>query len=576
MVRMNSKGKSLFENKIYVNVTKWLFPAILLVFSFVGVNRGIDCSDTGYNLGNYTYLSGLDGMWYYSTLFSNFVGWLIVRLPGGSYMLGANIYMGLIKASFGLFSYYYFTEKRGFGRETVFLANLISFGLWWLPNAGLYHYLSFYLFAVGAVLIVDGLFEENDKKLVIAGVVLAINVFVRFPNLTNVALIVVVWGYSILKKEAFTKCLAKTGKCVAGYLATLLIIFGIIGVSGKMGNYVQAIRDLFAMTGDAKKYSSAFMLVNLVNSYTCVWYWMIPVVLGAAVLVGMAFLPEKFRPFGYIASVVGYSVVYLWECSKSLFDYEFTSYSSIYLFAVVILVIVIALLLGGLFYNGFEPEVRMWCLAALVIQFVTPIGSNNSLYAVINNLFFILPVALYVLTKFKDFSVTKYLHSGIWVFMLLFMIQAVLFGTNYTFRDAFQGKVDSRVENNRKLAGMRTEKVNADMLTKVTDLWELYELEDYKLITFGNLPGLAYVLDAEPAISSTWPVLDSYSANKFSEQIKKLEEDMAENGVKVAVAVDSYYDIEGEKQDILKDFLQKYKFIEIYDKDNYHIWIQED
>ncbi|MCR4960362.1 MAG: hypothetical protein K6A74_02830 [Lachnospiraceae bacterium] len=569
------KENTIFSNKIYTEVTKWLFPTILVAFSFVGVNRGIDLTDTGYNMGNYIYLSKLDGMWYYSTLFSNFVGWLTVRLPFGATLLGANIYMGLIKASFGLFAYYYFTKRRGFTREPVFVAVFISFALWWIPNAGLYHYLSFYLLAAGTVLLCEGLFNDKRNCLFTAGVVLAANVFVRFPNVTNAGMIVALWLYCFLKKESVRECLSKTLRCIAGYVSTLVLVFGIIAACGKLPNYVTAIRELFAMTDDAPTYGPMFMVKNLVNSYTCVWYWLVPIALGLILLIAVSFLPEKFKPFGIAASVGGFALIYFWEYKKELFDYNFRSYSSIYLFMVVILIISMLLLVMGLFIKDLPIEVRTWCGAAIMIQLITPIGSNNSLYAVMNNMFFILPVSLYVLARLWKTKRFMYLTPGLWLFILLFLFQGICFRWVYVFRDGFLGDIDSRVYNNKTLAGMKTEAVNAAFLTELSDLWEKEGLKDHTVLAFGNNPGIAFVTGSAPAISSTWPILESYSSEKFATQLKMLEKRM-EEGESVVVATDATLEIEGRKQEILKDFLQKYKFKSIYDKNDLKIWILEE
>ena len=78
---MNTDSKTIFNNSIYVKVTKYLFPAVLVIYAFLGVNRGIDITDVGYNLGNYRYLSELDGMWFYSTFLANIIGAVFTHLP---------------------------------------------------------------------------------------------------------------------------------------------------------------------------------------------------------------------------------------------------------------------------------------------------------------------------------------------------------------------------------------------------------------------------------------------------------------------------------------------------------------
>ena len=89
---MDTGIKTVFKNSIYIKVTKYLFPAILLIYAFIGINRGIDITDVGYNLGNYKYLSELDGMWFYSTFLANIIGALFTHLPFSVLPVGLQIF----------------------------------------------------------------------------------------------------------------------------------------------------------------------------------------------------------------------------------------------------------------------------------------------------------------------------------------------------------------------------------------------------------------------------------------------------------------------------------------------------
>ena len=42
------------------------------------------------------------------------------------------------------------------------------------------------------------------------------------------------------------------------------------------------------------------------------------------------------------------------------------------------------------------------------------------------------------------------------------------------------------------------------------------------MILYGDIPALAYLLDMEPAVSSTWADLDSYGLDMFQEQLDRL------------------------------------------------------
>ncbi|MCQ2519001.1 MAG: hypothetical protein MJ107_00575 [Lachnospiraceae bacterium] len=565
-----------------------VFPVIIFLFCFINVNKGLDITDAGYNLGNFTYLKGLDGMWYYSTLLANFAGWLIVRLPFGRYMLAVSIYLRIIRGIFAVCLYRFFTKRVKMGKMVSFVGIILSLALCWAPAYGVYHYMTYFLFAIAAMLLYMGLSAESEsgkrKYLILAGVVLALNVFVRFPNVCEMALIIAVWWYCIISKEKFGEIINKTLLCAFGYVGTLAAVFTVIAVTGHMGDYIQAIKDLFSMTDESERYGIRFTIRNLIDSYTCVWYWLIPIAIGFAGLIVMGVLFCKLKnksvkhnwmlAAGNAVAVAGISVIYCWFYKTELFDYNFRSYSSMYLFSVVILIVCLALMVYGLFSKTFDDLEKMLFAAAVVITMITPLGSNNSIYAVINSLFLLFPLALHVSVKFWKKEKTLYLGTGIVALMGFYIVQMILFGCFFTFREK-QPAQDTKVLGNKTITGMETTEDNARLLFDVKDILDKNGLNEAKILTFGDVPGFAYYMGLKPALSSTWSSLPSYSAEKFAGQLKGLEGMIAEKGEKVVVITDSYLDEAGKKQDILKEFLKKYNYKEVYSEQGYIVWLTE-
>lgn len=570
-----------FENNRIVNI---ILPAVLFLFCFVNVNKGLDITDAGYNLGNFTYLKRLDGMWYYSTLLANFVGWILIHLPFGSYILAVSIYLRIIRGVFALCLYRFLTKRVNVRKTTAFVGILLSLALCWAPAYGVYHYMTYFLFTIAAMLLYIGLSAESKKTqskyLILAGIVLALNVFVRFPNICEMALIAAVWWYSIVSRERLKEAFQKTLFCMLGYVGTLAVVFGIIAVTGHMGDYIQAIKDLFSMTDESERYGIRFTIRNLVDSYTCVWYWLIPVAIGfvGLIILGIVFSKIKEAKWpvyvGNAVSLAGITLIYIWFYKTELFDYNFRSYSSMYLYSVVILIICLLLMAYGCFSKKFSNLEKMLFAASVVITMITPFGSNNSIYAVINSLFLIFPLSLHVASKFFEKDKSLYLGTGIMALMGFYIVQMLFFGCLFTFREK-QPAQDTAVSGNKIVAGMKTTAANAKLLSEVSALWDKEDLKYAKVLTFGDVPGFAYYMGSEPALSSTWPSLPSYSVEKFSVQLKGLEGMISQKGEKVVVITDFYLDEEGKKQDILKDFLNKFSYREAYSEQGYTVWLAE-
>lgn len=529
------------KNKIYNLIIDVAFPVILLAFAMVNVNKGLDISDTAYNPGNFRYFFDMDGMWKYSTLLSNVLGYVLTFLPFGKTMLGIKIYTSLVKAITSLVSYWFFTKKVGAPKEVAFLGNLIALGLCWAPSTSIYHYLSYQLLCFGAFAIFMGFKKEKDIWFVVAGIILALNMFARFPNITNVALIVVVWYACIIKKVPFMQTLQKTGFCMAGYVGTVAIFFGLITwCAGSLSYYFTGVSELFAMTDEAYQYGIKFTIVNLINSYTCVYTWMARVVLvGAVCFAAGLILKQKAKLWQYVGATAATVALLAWLYKLELFDFNYYDTPCWYLFGVVILIVISLECVWCVFCKKFTDEERIIAMAALVTEAVTPLGTNNSLYATLNDMWILMPMGLYLTYRMLSWKGLKAAHAFTMTFLLAFGFQCVLFGTHYVFRDGGGAEFTATVENNKVLKGMKTTEDVGKMLNELNQLWIDEGLGDglHKLLTFGDIPGLAYYMDTRWAIDTTWPSLQSYSVEKFAKRLSGLEQISEMKGVKYTVAI---------------------------------------
>ena len=77
---MLKKLNQLFDNKIWKSITDILFPIVLAVFALMNINKGITVTDTGYNYGNFVFVSSLDDMWKFSTYLANVIGSFFTKI----------------------------------------------------------------------------------------------------------------------------------------------------------------------------------------------------------------------------------------------------------------------------------------------------------------------------------------------------------------------------------------------------------------------------------------------------------------------------------------------------------------
>lgn len=614
---MKNKVKNFIsQNRILDKVLSCLYPVIIAAYSFCRVDKGLEITDTAYNYSNFKFSSNLDDMWFFSTFLSNIIGRFFTLLPGGNTMLGLNIYTGSVKCLILLVAFFFLTKRVKLSKHVTFIGVMIAAGLSWCPTAVLYNYLTYLFLLLGVIFIyeaeVSPSVSKENRFFIIAGICLGANVFVRLPNLCEAALIVVVWYVSIVRKETFKVSMRKTLMCILGYVLSFALCIMLAFATRGYEAYFRGITQMFSGGGDAtSQYSPKGLLFTAYSGYIGISYWAIlmivaAVFVGALSLVSVKLIEPKiksekvlkfFSSLKYIATFVVFLFTVFWFRRTGLYTDNYFEYSSMYGINIVVLVIsIISLLVIALIPNEKSPfsfEYKILAASALVVIFITPLGSNNGMYSVLNNQYLILPLMLGILVSVLK---TKKWVNPICIFALLITLtgglHSVLFGLNFTFRDGGGKPINCRVDNNKILKGMKTIESNANYLTDISEIWE----KDYKgstILVFGNAAGLSFYLDAKPAISTVWPSLASFSYEKFENEMRLLKALHFEKGVELPVIVlgndgmDAYLEyVAGDtskteailgktyikKLEILYDFLKYYDYSGIYHCDTFWVF----
>lgn len=549
-IDINRIGKNKLENnknKFIGNLNGYMdgrlmgdiiFPIILVLVGMCKVGRGFDISDTGYNYGNYVNLTGLDNMWFCSTFLANIVGRLFTFLPYGHTLIGLNIYTGLIKCAIVLASYFFFRKKVGLPGGVVFFGELIAVSLCWCPTALIYNYLSYLLFFLGAMFLYRGLTTEKNRFLIIAGVFLGVNIFVRFPNICEMGLIAGLWYWCFIKKCKFIEYLKKTGWCVAGYTLGAGVMVAIIEVTRGFDNYILAIKDLFSMTDEATQYSGGGMINGILMAYKGTIYFQ-KYILIVFVMAFIIWLVAK-KMGGQNIILAAYAVItalmvalgyFLYKVK--LFDFNYHDYNSIYGLGACMMGLAILILMVPIFIKKVPDNIRLLCALSIIIIGITPLGTNNALYANYNNLFIVLPVMLYIVCIIPDWKGMMGVKWALALYICLFTYQCLNFGFTFTFRDGFEMSQDTYVSI-PSLVGVATQE------NKAKELEELGQVivDEKMILTYGDVPGAGFYFDKKPAFSSSWPSLPSFSVEKFTREIEGLQNSIAEGTKEPYIAVD--------------------------------------
>jgi hypothetical protein len=155
--------------------------------------------------------------------------------------------------------------------------------------------------------------------------------------------------------------------------------------------------------------------------------------------------------------------------------------------------------------------------------------------------------------------------------VVVLLIQGTLFKYGFSFIDGMDGtRRDIRMTSEiPKAAGLETTTDNAVELIKLYNVLKDNGLLEYKLLQFGNAPGMSYLFDMEPAIYTTWPMLASNRIEDFDHALMNMTD---------YPVIVTYADIDGvgygvsDKLDILMDYIASNDYNIIFEDEKYVVY----
>ena len=513
-----------------------MLPVFLFLFALIGCNQGADLTDTTYSLGNYLYFRELGGEWIYATFLANLLGYLLMLLTGHR-MIWMNVAGSVIIAVTAAVVYY--GLKNYIPRVILFLGELMAVGLCWCPRVIFYNYLTYLLLTAAAVLLYHAVMTKKKGLFLAAGILLGLNVFVRISNLTEMALILLVWYRAFLDRSVDRQknmVWQQTGICIGGYLLGILMGLFLMLMTVGAGGYSRMLNwvfSLFTSSGEAGGYSMNGMLGIILKNYKGSLRWLLFIVAGiTAGMLMFSIKKERFlglKKFLYLAGIV---ILGIYFYRNGVFDFRYYNNGSIFHLCVIFFLIEWIVCILMIFHKKAGKEDKLFAMLTMIILLITPLGSNNHLFTCINNMFLLAPLGC-----FAGYRLYGFYCKGCWRFpcsamcILLaagLLVQSLLFHGYFVFRDGVDGTPRDTViteEGNSYLAGMKTGHAHAQAIEGLTAYAGGQFTGDEELILYGNLPGVAYLLHMPPAFTTIWPDLESFPIGLFTEELEQLAKD---------------------------------------------------
>lgn len=647
--------------KIYGRYRKYIenimFPMILLIYPLLKINQGIDASDTTYSLANFQYFGSMKGTWMVATFLANAVGSLLMHLPWGDTLLGMYFYTALLQSVIALAVYLGLRKK--LPAPVLFPGEFMALSLCWCPSTILYNYLTYLLMTAGVLLLYCGVMQDrtavmatylsSEDKVTVqqaetktkarwlyleAGICLGANVAVRMPNVVQMAFIVVVWyGAALMCHRQNVLLTAKAGGqetvaqrcinrqtawklavrdtlwCIWGYVLGFGIPLTAICIKYGIDAYPAMVQTMFAMTEKAVDYKPVSMVTGMFGDYFTGLYWL----LFAGICIAAGWLLMKVQNLlcpenGIIHSlcrlvyVVILTVLLRFYWGRGMFSFRYYEYSSMYYPTVLLLLMAIAAAVYCLLRRQVCTEKKILAMIVLVQIFVTPLGSNNNLYPIINNLFLVIPFLLWIacdwfLTDREQTAFGFAWKAPLAMLLLFVFVQGIGFHQNFVFQDGMQGERRTMcITAPAKAANVYTGQDNGELLQELAVFVEKENLNGRDLITYGELPGMGYLLDMPSALSTFWPDLDSYRKVEYERDMAQIETNVKQGNdetpvIILASPVAAYLseDADGmnwfgvdrkamdqdEKLQMLGSFMERYGYREAFCNARYAVYVTE-
>lgn len=382
-----------------------------------------------------------------------------------------------------------------------------------------------------------------------------------------------------------------TGWCMLGYALGFGGLLAVICVRYGASAYPNMVYTMFAMTEQAVDYKPTSMLTGMFGDYAKGLYWLAFAVACVAAA-GFAFWTrerlygaekrggqqgrektdaqgegsKKSRTAYNITGVIikaAYVLLLLvllrFYWGRGMFHFRYYEYGNgcMYYPAVLFLLVTIAAAVCCLIGKKVCVEQKILAVFVLLQIFLTPLGSNNDLYPIINNLFVAAPFLLWTAwSGFAKRRVEDGVYAFVWhapiVLLIVFVtVQSIGSHVNFVFQDGIYGEARDRcVKMPEKAAGVYTNPENGVLLEELSAFAKEEGLAGREAITYGELPGLHYLLDMPPALSTGWPDLDSYRMTEYTRDLAGLEtEHKAGKELPVIIvssAVAAYWSDDGE------------------------------
>jgi hypothetical protein len=492
---------------------RWII-ATILIYPLLFIWQGLDFTDLGYCLTNYQQIfndpisisSSFTGAW-----LTNVIGGLWLACFGKFGLVGVRFASVLIVYITILFAY--LTLKPYINKRELLIGLLLALiliqRLYWIH----YNNLTAMFLAIGVFLLVQGLREQENKWVFMAGLVLAANIFVRISNILGLSLIICIVFCGYLCGTPWKKQIKTIFIFLFGYLAAIVFILLIMKLMGHYELFLSGFQQLFSMGTSSTSSHGSGALIKLfildhVEAVILLAVGLITIILSSKGLSWIKSKSDQVYIVLFSGLIVAIAIISVYQ-------------SIYYRYAIIMLVGFLYFILLAYILNFYKVanDFRVLTLAAFIVLVITPLGSDNGMGIATNGMWLAIPIGVSYLMSLKDINAVStqtkrdYFRLGIPQANILiclvlagFSIFALAGAWQYTYRDSSNRLEMRHTVNHPLLKGVFTTKERAIAVQQFIDQLEYYLKPNDYVLAYEAIPMVHYLTNTRPYLYNSWPM----------------------------------------------------------------------
>lgn len=509
----------------------WIVFAGLFVYQILLIFQGFELCDSGFYATFYQNIfsspASVESNFPY--WFTGIVGGLFVKLFPDSGLLGIR-FLGVVNVSAIIYIVYKLLNKSINPIALNIGLIIITISFVSLPTEFFHNNLSSLLFISASYALYEGLNKDNIFLIVICGMLLALNVFTRLPNILDVGLVSIIIIHGLYYKETKFICIKRILIFLAGFAVTLICILGLMKLIGHYDIFLRSLNELKqgAVGNTENSHSFLKMIHANINSYRTVksaGLFATGLILLSAYFLSLfnALTREKYK---WLIIITMFFVLFY-------FMLRLSSIHLLYYFSLILLCWIICTK---------ELNIKILSWIGLFMLIVMPLGSdgaidnfgNYSVWIAIPlciNLFITeeLTIAIKVdsLTPKKQFIFqlnNYYIKLVLFMFLIIFIILTLVRVFNTSYFDPGSRFYKTYKINSPKAKYIFTTQERASIVNDLLDGIKPFVKEGDYLIAYESIPMIHYLTNTKPFLNSSW--LTGMNRTSF---LKKIEKTNREN-----------------------------------------------